>query len=592
MGHSDMPTVEQLAAELEEAQRRIAVLETATADRTLSHLTDTMLDGFSLLSADGVHLDVNPALCEMTGLTRDELIGAGPPHPYWPPEEEAAIQAALAKTVTGETQTFALTFVRKNGERFPVLVTPSVIRDDDGAIVSVYATVKDVTESRRYEAALSRSEQLFRLTFEQAPIGAALVGLDFRFQRVNTRFATMTGYSVDELLQRGFPDITHPDDLAADVMEVKRLAAGEIEEYAREKRYVGKDGTVAWGQVVVRPVEGDDGRPLAFVAMVADFTERRRADEDRARLLDTVQLEKESMARLIDSVPDEVWLVDERGRFTLANPAALREFGAAAAETAVVELAASLEILRADGTPRPPEEAPPLRALAGEVVRNQEEIVRTPGSGELRHRLVNATPLRDAAGGITGCVCVVRDVTELRLAEQTLQRERDRSQSYLDIAGVMLVAIGADQKVLFANRRTCEVLERDDADIVGGNWFDVALPASERESIREGFAQLMADNTAPWEYVENRVLTGTGDERLIAWHNTVIRDEGGTIVATLSSGEDVTTRKQTERLLSVPSEILAIIASPSARAAGRRRYRRGAQEGDRLRRRGTAPAGG
>ena len=381
MGNGDSHNEKQLAAELAEARRRIVTLETAAADRDLSQLTDAMLDGFSLLTADGVHLDANPALCTMTGFSRDDLIGVGAPHPYWPPEEYAAIEAAFAKTLAGDTATFALTFMRKDGERFPVLVTPSLIRDESGAMISAYATVKDVSEQRRSESALAESEELFRLTFEQAPIGAVLVGLDFRFQRVNARFAQMTGYSVDELLERGFPDITHPDDVPADVQHVRRLAVGEIEEYAREKRYVRKDGSVAWGDVVVRPVRGDDGRPLGFVAMIADITARRRADEERAELFATVQHDRQSMARLIDSMADEVWLVDEQGRFTLANPAALQEFGAAVAdETAVLDVAASLEILRPDGTPRPPEEAPPLRALAGEVVRNQEEIVRTPGS--------------------------------------------------------------------------------------------------------------------------------------------------------------------------------------------------------------------
>jgi len=130
------------------------------------------------------------------------------------------------------------------------------------------------------EADLAEGESFYRLTFDQAPIGAALVGLDFRFQRVNARFERMTGYAAEELLERGFPKITHPDDVALDVAEVGPLAAGEIEEYAREKRYVRKDGSIAWGDVVVRPVTGDDGQPLAFVAMVADVTERKLAEDE------------------------------------------------------------------------------------------------------------------------------------------------------------------------------------------------------------------------------------------------------------------------------------------------------------------------
>ncbi|MEI6725753.1 MAG: PAS domain S-box protein, partial [Actinomycetes bacterium] len=155
------------------------------------------------------------------------------------------------------------------------------------------------------------------------------------------------------------------------------------------------------------------------------------------------------------------------------------------------------------------------------------------------------------------------DITEQRRAQRAIARERDRAQSYLDIAGVMLVAIGADQNVLFANRKACEVLERDESEIVGHNWFDLAIPEAERETIRAGFAQLMADNVAPWEHVENLVATGSGVEKSVAWHNTVIRDDEGTIVATLSSGDDITESKRTERLMAVPSEILRIIASPA-----------------------------
>ncbi len=124
-------------------------------------------------------------------------------------------------------------------------------------------------------------------------------------------------------------------------------------------------------------------------------------------------------AALIDSIPDEVWLADAQGRFTLTNPAAVREFKIGTpTPVSVEELAKSLEVYRPDGSPRPVEEAPPLRALRGETVRNQEEIVRTPAHGELRYRQVSASPVRDAAGKIAGSVSVVRDVTAQRASEE------------------------------------------------------------------------------------------------------------------------------------------------------------------------------
>jgi PAS domain S-box-containing protein len=227
MARESRPSAVDLTAELEEARRRIAALEAVLAQQSFGmDLVGTMLDGFSLLSPDGVHVEVNDALCSMTGFSRDELIGAGPPHPYWPPEARPSIQAAFAATLSGGTQTFPLTFMRKDGTRFPALVTPSLIRDQTGAVTAAYATVKDMSELERVESGLAESEELFRLTFEQAPIGAVIAGIDFRFQRVNRRFVETTGYSADELLERGFPDITHPDDVAQDVAQIKRLAAG------------------------------------------------------------------------------------------------------------------------------------------------------------------------------------------------------------------------------------------------------------------------------------------------------------------------------------------------------------------------------
>jgi PAS domain S-box-containing protein len=130
--------------------------------------------------------------------------------------------------------------------------------------------------------------------------------------------------------------------------------------------------------------------------------------------------------------------------------------------------------------------------------------------------------------------------------EEALQGERHTAQRYLDIAGVMIVAIDPSQSVLLANRKTCEILACEESDLIGHNWFDFALPQRERDHRKAGFGDMMAGKIAPWEYVEGPVLTRRGEERLIAWHNTLLRDETGRVIATLSSGEDITERKGLE----------------------------------------------
>ena len=110
-------------------------------------------DGFSILDSRGVHININEALCKMTGFSREELIGVGPPHPYWPPEEYENIQKAFKKTLRGEFKDFELIFMRKNGERFPVIVSPSWLRKEKGEVISYFATVKDITERKRIDRA-------------------------------------------------------------------------------------------------------------------------------------------------------------------------------------------------------------------------------------------------------------------------------------------------------------------------------------------------------------------------------------------------------------------------------------------------------
>lgn len=152
-------------------------------------------------------------------------------------------------------------------------------------------------------------------------------------------------------------------------------------------------------------------------------------------------------------------------------------------------------------------------------------------------------------GGKECLLGVKRDVTAERTTSIALWREKDLAQKYLDVAGVVIAVINADQKVSLINRLGCEVIGCAEEEIVGVNWFDNFVHEKDREGARSAFRDLIGGNGVHVGYYESRVVTGDGRVRTMAWRNTVLKDENGKICATLSSGEDITERILSEEAL-------------------------------------------
>jgi len=150
-----------------------------------------------------------------------------------------------------------------------------------------------------------------------------------------------------------------------------------------------------------------------------------------------------------------------------------------------------------------------------------------------------------------------KELHQRKQAESSLQEERDKALKYLEIAGVILVVLNSDQTVQLMNRKGYEVLGYEPGEMIGKNWFDTFLPEKDRDRTKAVFNELISGNIEPIEYFENPVLTKSKEERIISWHNTVLRDQKGSIVATLSSGEDITERKQVEEALRKAHEELS-----------------------------------
>ena len=167
---------------------------------------------------------------------------------------------------------------KQGDERVFLVSALPMFHPDTGRFEGIRGTARDITERGRTERALERSEDRFRRVFEDTAIGTAVASLEGRYLQVNRALCEMLGYSEDELLQKRFHDVSHPEDRETNDLVWKRAVAGEIDRYELEKRYIHKDGQVIWGQVSVSVITDPDGKPLYTIAQHQDITERRRAE--------------------------------------------------------------------------------------------------------------------------------------------------------------------------------------------------------------------------------------------------------------------------------------------------------------------------
>ena len=143
-------------------------------------------------------------------------------------------------------------------------------------------------------------------------------------------------------------------------------------------------------------------------------------------------------------------------------------------------------------------------------------------------------------------VGIIRDISAQKKAEAALIRERDRSRSYLEVAGVMLLVLDKGGFIDLINRRGCEILGRQEKDLLGEPWIDGFIPEDQRSEVRKVFKHVIEHGFEGYETVEGLVLTHTGGTRLIAGQNRALRDKNGEIIGTLSSGTDITDQRHAD----------------------------------------------
>ena len=323
---------------------------------------------------------------------------------------------------------------------------------------------------KRAEDELRSSEENYRHLLEYAP--TAIYEIDYkepRFKSVNDAMCRLTGYSREELLRLNPISLLDSESAKRFRERIRAGLAGEKIDDSVEFKTIRKDGRELWVVLYVKPLYAD-GKLDSALVVGYDVTERKEVQEKIQQLLETVQRERDRLSSLVNSIPDEVWFADPNKRLMLANPLAVKEFGLDNLGTDSIEkITSTFEVYRADGSPRLVDEAPPLRALKGEVIRNEDEIVRTPASGELRHRQVNAVPVKDNEGNIIGSVSVVRDITELKRAEEKLEMQAE----LIDLDPNAIMVRKLDGSITYWSRGAENLYGYSAQEAVGQNMHDL-----------------------------------------------------------------------------------------------------------------------
>jgi diguanylate cyclase (GGDEF)-like protein/PAS domain S-box-containing protein len=238
------------------------------------------------IDQNGVLISANPKFAEISGYSPEETIGLSR-HDVTLPEERALIEKNTKDFLSGriDTSHYERHLVRKDGSTIWVRQTAQLTRDKQGKPQWGIVVFEDITERKQAEEALQQSEEKFRATFEHVPLGISECTIEGRFLDANPKLLDILGYTKDEFVQLTVKDVTHPGDMEATLSNFQKLAAGEIDEYVIEKRYIRKDRSMVWVNVTatLTPIHG---KPNYMVAAIEDISARKKTEAKLKRAME------------------------------------------------------------------------------------------------------------------------------------------------------------------------------------------------------------------------------------------------------------------------------------------------------------------
>lgn len=387
-------------------------------------------------------------------------------------------------------------------------------------------------------------EEEFRLIFMQSSVGKAQADPHTgHFLRVNPALCNLLGYSEEELLQRSFLDVTHPDDRASDWSKLHELVAGRITSFQSEKRYLRRDGSIAWGQATVNLVRDANGRPLRTMAMIQDITEQKRAAEALAA-------SERQYRELVETANSVILRWTPDGIIRFVNDFGLRFFGYSAEE--LIGRPVSLLL--------PPEqrgEGDQMPALVRDIVRHPQKYGSVSNrnltrSGETVWVSWTNKAIIDKDGQLQEILAIGNDITEQMRIEEARRKSEELLRLFIEYAPSALAMFDRDMRYLYTSHRWRRDYGLGDLELTGKSHYEIfpEIPPTWRTAHRRGLAgEVLGSNGERFERVD-------GSVQWIAWEIRPWYLPDGTVGGIVLFSEDITERKLAEQALQKAQEEL------------------------------------
>lgn len=394
-----------------------------------------------------------------------------------------------------------------------------------------------ILERRRTEAELRKSEKMFRLFFESAASGMAIVSPEGKALKINPTFCRLSGYSEAEAQEKSAIEVTHPDDREETRRLYDEIRTGHRRIVDHEKRYLCKDGSIVWGRATVAGMFDTDGALNCYAANVQDITERKEAER-------ALRLSEGRFRTVFNSAAAGMVTISQEGRFLELNDAFISFIGYSRDELLNLRVA---DITHPDDLERTTENYRLLGGGQSRAIDYQKRFRRRDGSIVWGQVSMASVPGDD--GLPLYYIGLVQDVTKSERDEEQLRESKQMLQLVLDYIPQHVFWKDRESVYLGSNRNFARAAGVDSPqDLVGKTDYDLPWKREEADFYRGCDRRVMEADTPELHIIEPQ-LQADGKEAWLDCNKIPLHDGDGRVVGILGTFEDITERKRAEEAL-------------------------------------------